>query len=174
LSWSDQYVLMLATHSSGDKFIIYDIKNQKFQTYDGKYKRYVKDYTGACTTVYKNIIAMRVEGVDDNGYLCLVNADTMEESDNPIAANIFDDIYLENGILVVQDGSDTNFYNPEGDLLFSVQEDEELWEIGEDSLVLSKTDDSEEDTKKFYFVNFNGTELFKDINDNGSKRILDF
>ena len=174
LSWSDQYVLMLATHSSGDKFIIYDIKNQKFQTYDGKYKRYVKDYTGACTTVYKNIIAMRVEGVDDNGYLCLVNADTMEESDNPIAANIFDDIYLENGILVVQDGSDTNFYNPEGDLLFSVQEDEELWEIGEDSLVLSKTDDSEEDTKKFYFVNFNGTELFKDINDNGSKRILYF
>lgn len=174
LSWSDQYVLMLATHSSGDKFIIYDIKNQKFQTYDGKYKRYVKDYTGACTTVYKNIIAMRVEGADDNGYLCLVNADTMEESDNPIAANIFDDIYLENGILVVQDGSDTNFYNPEGDLLFAVQEDEELWEIGEDSLVLSKTDDSEEDTKKFQFVNFNGTELFKDINDNGSKRILDF
>lgn len=174
LSWSDQYVLMLATHSSGDKFIIYDIKNQKFQTYDGKYKRYVKDYTGACTTVYKNIIAMRVEGADDNGYLCLVNADTMEESDNPIAANIFDDIYLENGILVVQDGSDTNFYNPEGDLLFSVQEDEELWEIGEDSLVLSKTDDSEEDTKKFQFVNFNGIELFKDINDNGSKRILDF
>ena len=174
LSWSDQYVLMLATHSSGDKFIIYDIKNQKFQTYDGKYKRYVKDYTGACTTVYKNTIAMRVEGADDKGYLCLVNADTMEESDNPIAANIFDDIYLENGILVVQDGSDTNFYNPEGDLLFSVQEDEELWEIGEDSLVLSKTDDSEEDTKKFYFVNFNGTELFKGINDNGSKRILDF
>lgn len=174
LSWSDQYVLMLATHSSGDKFIIYDIKNQKFQTYDGKYKRYVKDYTGACTTVYKNTIAMRVEGADDKGYLCLVNADTMEESDNPIAANIFDDIYLENGILVVQDGSNTNFYNPEGDLLFSVQEDEELWEIGEDSLVLSKTDDSEEDTKKFYFVNFNGTELFKGINDNGSKRILDF
>ena len=174
LSWSDQYVLMLATHSSGDKFIIYDIKNQKFQTYDGKYKRYVKDYTGACTTVYKNTIAMRVEGADDKGYLCLVNADTMEESDNPIAANIFDDIYLENGILVVQDGSDTNFYNPEGDLLFSVQKDEELWEIGKDSLVLSKTDDSEEDTKKFQFVNFNGTELFKDINDNGSKRILDF
>ena len=150
------------------------MKNQKFQTYDGKYKRYVKDYTGACTTVYKNTIAMRVEGADDKGYLCLVNADTMEESDNPIAANIFDDIYLENGILVVQDGSNTNFYNPEGDLLFSVQEDEELWEIGEDSLVLSKTDDSEEDTKKFYFVNFNGTELFKGINDNGSKRILDF
>lgn len=172
LGWSGQYILFTIVQNDHSIFWVYDIENKKVKTYNGKYTDYVTDYTGADSNVYQNILAIRMRGADKKGYVCLVNADTMADIGDPIKAHSFENLYLENGILAVDTGTEKVVYDLSNKALAYLESDQAIKNIGDDVLVITEEDQNGKE-KNFRYLHFDGTEIFQEVNISGSKAVIE-
>lgn len=174
LGWSDKYALLTLYNDNEEAqpALIYDIKNQSFKEYKGKYKRYLVDYSTVSSDIYKNILALRIEGADGKWYVCLVNADTLEEIGDPIEA---DDFVLKNKVLLVKNEYDyeekTGIYDLQNNLLLSLNENETVKDIGKNILLIQTEDDYEESYYKF--IRFNGNLMFDTVDVSQARKLMD-
>lgn len=173
LGWSENYVLLTLYNDNNEEqpALIYDIKNKEFKTYEGKYRKYLVNYPSAGSAIYKNILALRMEGADERWYICLVNADTFEEIGDPIET---DDFVLKNKVLLVKKEDEyeekTELYDVQGKLLLTLDENETIKDIGKNVLVIEAEDDYEETYK---FTRFNRTLMFNAIDISQAKKLMD-
>ena len=173
LGWSDEYVLLTLYNDDNREqpALIYNIKNQSFKMYEGKYKKYLVNYSNASSAIYKNILVLRMEGADEKGYVCLINADTLKEIGEPIEA---DDFVLKNKVLLVKKEDEyeekTELYDVRGRLVLALDENETIKDIGKNVLIIETEDDYEETYK---FIRFDGTSMFNAIDISQAKKLMD-
>ena len=173
LGWSEDYVLLTLYNDNNEEqpALVYDIKNKEFKTYEGKYRKYLVNYSNASSTIYKNILALKMEGADGRWYVCLVNADTFEEIGNPVKAT---DFVLEDKVMLVKHEYDYDeefeLYDLRNNLLLSLDENETVKDMGKNILLI----ETENDDETYYkFVRFNGTSMFNMIDISQAKKLMD-
>lgn len=173
LGWSEDYVLLTLYNDNNEEqpALVYDIKNKEFKTYEGKYRKYLVNYSNASSAIYKNILALKMEGADGRWYVCLVNADTFEEIGNPVKAT---DFVLEDKVMLVKHEYDYDeefeLYDLRNNLLLSLDENETVKDMGKNILLI----ETENDDETYYkFVRFNGTSMFNMIDISQAKKLMD-
>ena len=172
LGWSDDYVLLTLYNDNNEQqpALIYDIKNKEFKIYEGKYRKYLVNYSNGSSFIYDNILALRMIGADGRWYVGLVNADTFEEIGDPIEV---DDFALEKNVLLVKNeyeyGEETELYDLENNLLISLDENESVKAIGENVLLI----EADNDETYYKFIRFDGTSMFDTIDISQAKKLMD-
>lgn len=167
LDWSGRYALFLFNENDEQALFAYDIQNQTFQIYTGKYKDYLEDYYYETSYVYGNVLIFNIYGDDDEKYICLVNAETMEEIGDPIRE---DELLIGDKALVTFTNSGTEVYDMKNNLLLSLYDEETVEAIGKNVLVVAEENEVE---CLYKYIRFNGKKMFKNINTSAARNVVE-
>ena len=177
LDWSKKYALFTERKDDQDIYFVFNLETQEIKQYAGKYAQYFKYYSTTTSCVEDNILALSMIGSDGFYYVCLINADTMEEIADPIYGEYFS---MEDNVLLIDH---MDMYDLNGNLLFTVDEDKKGEEISDRTLQVSYTEREEEtmygeseyvEVDKADYFDLKGKKLFSysDIDISNSKMIV--
>ena len=168
LGWSEKYVLFTVEIDGKSQLWIYDLEKASIKKYTGAYKDYVTDYRGAEGNIYKNVIAAKINGADGKDYICMINADTMEDIGDPILTEDFKEFYLEEGALEITTEERTDIYNLKNEKQISFENNMEIMDIGENMLTVMN---KESDGTIVAWKQWDGTTVFNEIDTSSSKEL---
>ena len=177
LDWSKKYALFTERKDNQDIYFVCNLETQEIKQYTGKYAQYFKYYSTTTSCVEDNILALSMIGSDGFYYVCLINADTMEEIADPIYGEYFS---MEDNVLLIDH---MDMYDLNGNLLFTVDEDKKGEEISDRTLQVIYTEREKEimygeseyvEVDKADYFDLKGKKLFSysDIDISNSKMIV--
>lgn len=168
LGWSEKYVLFTVEIDEKSQLWIYDLEKASIKKYTGAYMEYVTDYRGAEGNIYKNVIVAKINGADGKDYICMINADTMEDIGEPILTKNFKEFYLEQGVLEIDTEDGTAIYSLQNEKQTSFEDYFEIMDIGDDVLTVKN---KESEGKFVAWKHWDGTTLFDEIETSTSKEL---
>ncbi len=165
MDWSEKYALFTARKDDQDIYFVCNLETEEIKQYTGKYAQYFRYYSTTTSCIEDNILALSMIGADNHYYVCLINADTMEEITDPIYGENFS---MEDQALLIDY---TELYDLSGNLLLTVEEDKKGEGISNGTLQVTYTEREQEtmygeseyvEVDKADYFDVKGKKLFSD------------